>query len=230
MRRSEANALIRDAEDFFQAFRVSLPPWAFWDPDQWRREIARTRQIRQHYLGWDLTDFGQGSFDRQGLLLFTLRNGNPAEPDGKSYAEKVMILRKDQVNPFHFHWNKTEDIINRGGGTLVLEMMPADRDTEEPLNETFTVYIDGIARRCEAGERVELSQGESITLYPWLYHRFFAEDKDVLAGAVSKVNDDKRDNRFLKPLGRFPLIEEDEPPYRLLVSDYDNPSFGLSGQ
>jgi hypothetical protein len=42
----------------------------------------------------------------------------------------------------------------------------------------------------------------------------------VLVGEVSAVNDDKEDNRFHKPLGRFPDIEEDEPPLYLLVNDY----------
>ena len=28
------------------------------------------------------------------------------------------------------------------------------------------------------------------------------------------------DNRFLNPLGRFPTIEEDEAPYRLLCNEY----------
>jgi D-lyxose ketol-isomerase len=42
----------------------------------------------------------------------------------------------------------------------------------------------------------------------------------VLVGEVSAVNDDQEDNRFHKPLGRFPDIEEDEPPLYLLVNDY----------
>jgi D-lyxose ketol-isomerase len=35
------------------------------------------------------------------------------------------------------------------------------------------------------------------------------------------VNDDVTDNIFADPIGRFSQIEEDEPPLRLLVSDYD---------
>ena len=42
----------------------------------------------------------------------------------------------------------------------------------------------------------------------------------VLLGEVSQCNDDKSDNRFQPPVGRFPRIEEDEPPYRLLCSEY----------
>jgi len=36
------------------------------------------------------------------------------------------------------------------------------------------------------------------------------------------VNDDARDNRFHEPAGRFPEIEEDASPFRLLVTDYQD--------
>ncbi|MCG8477795.1 MAG: D-lyxose/D-mannose family sugar isomerase, partial [Spirochaetales bacterium] len=181
---------------------------------------GRTDAIRSAMLGWDLTDFGQGAFDRRGLILFTVRNGLLGEPAGKPYAEKIMIVRDRQETPWHFHWQKMEDIINRGGGTLVLELSMADHESERLSDEPFSVSIDGIARACRAGERVELDPGESITLQPYLYHRFWAEGGDCLVGEVSKVNDDNIDNRFLEELGRFPDITEDETPYRLLVSDY----------
>jgi hypothetical protein len=41
-----------------------------------------------------------------------------------------------------------------------------------------------------------------------------------MVGEVSKVNDDTKDNCFLTPLGRFPEIEEDEPPVHLLCNEY----------
>jgi hypothetical protein len=55
-----------------------------------------------------------------------------------------------------------------------------------------------------------------------LYHKFWAErgKGKVLIGEVSAVNDDNKDNRFHKPIGRFPTIEEDEPPLHLLCSEY----------
>ncbi len=43
---------------------------------------------------------------------------------------------------------------------------------------------------------------------------------DVLIGEVSMCNDDFNDNFFLEPIGRFPKIEEDEMPYRLICSEY----------
>jgi len=58
------------------------------------------------------------------------------------------------------------------------------------------------------------------TIPPRLYHRFWADGGRVLAGEVSLVNDDQADNRFYEPNGRFPTIEEDEPPLYLLCSDY----------
>ena len=43
---------------------------------------------------------------------------------------------------------------------------------------------------------------------------------NVLLGEVSQCNDDSNDNRFNPPMGRFPAIEEDEAPYRLLCTEY----------
>ena len=43
---------------------------------------------------------------------------------------------------------------------------------------------------------------------------------NVLLGEVSQCNDDNTDNRFRPPVGRFPKIEEDEAPYRLLCNEY----------
>jgi D-lyxose ketol-isomerase len=79
-----------------------------------------------------------------------------------------------------------------------------------------------VKRTVKAGATVSLSPGESITLEPFHYHSFWAEEKRVMAGEVSMVNDDHTDNRFLDKVGRFPAIEEDEKPLYLLVTDYQN--------
>jgi hypothetical protein len=138
---------------------------------------------------------------------------------GKLYAEKLMIVGVDQITPMHFHWNKAEDIINRGGGKLVIELYNATAEGE--LADTaVTVRTDGLARTVPAGGKIVLAPGESITLVPYCYHRFWAAEGRVLAGEVSVVNDDDADNRFHEPMGRFPEIEEDEPPLYLMVGDY----------
>ncbi len=85
--------------------------------------------IRDHMLGWDITDYGLGKFDEMGLFLFTVRNGNQANVQrgmGMLYAEKIMISGENQISPMHRHNLKTEDIINRGGATLTLELFKAD--------------------------------------------------------------------------------------------------------
>ena len=83
-----------------------------------------------------------------------------------------------------------------------------------------TVSIDGVRRVVMAGDQVTLAPGESITLPPYLYHKFWGAGDRVLVGEVSLVNDDYIDNRFYEAIGRFPEINEDEPPLHLLVTDY----------
>ena len=175
-----------------------------------------------HYRYCTTTASVNKAFDEVGLLLFTLRNGSAADlklGKGKLYAEKVMIVHPGQVTPMHLHWSKTEDIINRGGSRLVLQLYEAD-EHGEPSEADVCFSSDGVSHRMPAGCVVSLSPGESITLTPGLYHTFWSEDAAVLVGEVSTVNDDDRDNRFRDPIGRFPAIEEDEPPLHFLVGDY----------
>ena len=220
MKRSEVNALIDDAKTFLASHRFHLPPWAFWKPANWKGRRADCAEIVDNMLGWDITDFGSGDFARVGLLLFTIRNGNP-QRDRKPYAEKAMIVREGQVTPTHFHWKKMEDIVVRGGGRLVIELHGSTVD--EGLSELpIVVRVDGVTRGVEPGGKVVLSSGESICLEQGVYHRFYGEPGagTVLVGEVSEVNDDTSDNRFLTPCGRFPTLVEDVAPNHLLVSDY----------
>jgi len=219
MKRSTVNALIRDAVAFFDEHRFRLPPFAHWAPADWPEDRESVREILDNGLGWDITDFGQGRFDELGLLLFTVRNGSLSDVGGKTYAEKIMIVNVDQVTPMHYHWSKTEDIINRGGGTLKIKLFTADPD-DGLSGGDVTFSTDGVRHRVPAGHIISLTPGESITLTPKLYHSFWAVGDRVLTGEVSSVNDDHIDNRFHEPVGRFPEINEDEPPFRLLVSDY----------
>ena len=222
MKRSEINTLIRDAEAFIGQHGFHLPPFAFWSPADWASKGAEVREIVDNQLGWDITDFGLGTYQQKGLLMFTVRNGHPdnlKRMQGKVYAEKIMIVGVDQFTPYHFHWNKMEDIINRGGGKLMIQLYSATSD-DKFADADVTVSTDGVQRVMEAGGVVVLGPGESISLTPRLYHQFWGADERVLVGEVSMVNDDYTDNRFYDPVGRFPAIEEDEPPLHLLVTDY----------
>jgi D-lyxose ketol-isomerase len=121
----------------------------------------------------------------------------------------------------HRHIVKAEDIINRGGGTLVLELFNSDANGDVDEKTDVTVMTDGVARTQPAGAKLKLNPGESVTLMPGNWHAFWGEDGDVLIGEVSTVNDDLTDNVFREPIGRFSDIEEDVAPTHLLVSDYD---------
>ena len=219
MKRSEINHILGDAIDFLNARQFLLPPFAYWTPEEWKTRGEECKEIPAGQLGWDITDFGAGDFEKMGLFLFTIRNGDVHQPDGKSYAEKILIVQPGQVTPAHYHASKMEDIINRGGGNLVLRLWNSTEERE--LAETeVSVMCDGVERRGPAGETITLLPGESVTLPPYLYHAFWGEGETVLVGEVSRVNDDATDNFFYDPVGRFPEIEEDEAPRHLLTLDY----------
>ncbi len=222
LKRSEINAAIRAMEDLTEGLCVSLPPFCRYTPEQWQSFGSEYDEIRVNRLGWDITDYGTGDFDKTGFALITLRNGDlTGNKDIRTYAEKLLMLKEGQHSPMHFHWHKQEDIINRGGGNLIITLY-ASTEEEGLSTEDLTVSCDGVKYQLKSGESITLTPGESITLIPRLYHDFRVEEGsgDVLIGEVSTVNDDERDNRFHEPVGRFPEIEEDEPPYRLLCTEY----------
>lgn len=223
MKRSEINAIIRDADAFIKQCGFHLPPFADWTSEEWSTKGPDVRSIADLHLGWDITDFGLERYAQTGLLLFTIRNGMPDLARagwGKTYAEKILVVDVDQVTPLHFHWNKMEDIINRGGGMLAIQLYNATLD-DKLAPEDVIVMVDSAVRRVKAGETLLLAPGESITLVQRCYHAFWGVESRVLVGEVSMVNDDASDNCFYEPVGRFPIIEEDEPPFRLLVNDYE---------
>ena len=222
MKRSEINAVIKKFEKLMEEHCFALPPYLSFTPEEWKEKGHEYDEIRDNMLGWDVTDYGEGNFERLGLALITLRNGNVHNPKYKKpYAEKIIMCDSGQVSPMHFHWGKMEDIINRGGNNIEFTLYNADKETEELADTDITICQDGRQYTMPAGTKVILHPGESLTLYPYLYHEFIIpEGGPVLIGEVSMCNDDNTDNRFLNPLGRFPSIEEDEPPYRLLCNEY----------
>jgi len=220
VKRSEVNRIIREGLEFCRRMNFHLPPFATWTPQNWEARGSEFDEIRDNMLGWDVTDFGMGNFAEKGLLIFTIRNGNgQLDRYTKPYAEKLLIIREEQITPYHFHYSKMEDIINRGGGDLMIEVCNSTDDYQ--LADTLVeVCTDGCRSTVEAGSVLRLTPGESISLPPYLYHQFWAEQATVLCGEVSTVNDDNVDNHFLDEVGRFPQIDEDEPPQYLLCTEY----------
>ena len=224
MKRSEINAALKEMEQMIREYRFAIPPFCNFTPEEWKEKGHDYDEIRDNMLGWDITDYGLGDFDKVGFSLITIRNGNLKMKDKytKSYAEKLLYIKEGQYSPMHFHWHKMEDIINRGGGTLLIRVFNSLPDEEVDRVSDVTVHLDGVVRTVPAGTQVRLEPGMSISIQPRLYHDFTVEPGTgpVLIGEVSQVNDDNTDNRFNPPVGRFPAIEEDEPPYRLLCNEY----------
>ncbi len=220
MKRSEINRVIDQAVEFFKQMNFALPPFAYYSITDWKEVTEEAQEIFDLGLGWDITDFGLGKFEKKGLLLFTIRNGQlGSDQYPKSYSEKIMIVGEGQVTPLHFHWNKMEDIINRGGGELVFELFNSLPD-EKPAKTPVQISVDGIKRTVDPGAPLVLQPGQSLMLPSFLYHKFYGQKGKILVGEVSMVNDDTRDNRFYDPIGRFPDIEEDIQPKYLLCNDY----------
>ena len=129
MKRSEINAVIKEAQDAFRQHGWALPP----NPR------------------WDVTDFGLGDFNKCGLTLVNLA-------EEIEYCEKIMYVRKDQVTPCHCHAQKKEDIICRFGQLAVelsskraTEIMRINGEEREVKSNTvFTL---------EAGERITMTPG-----------------------------------------------------------------------
>ena len=224
MKRSEINKALKRMESVINDLKISLPPFCNFTPEEWLNKGHEYDEIRDNMLGWDITDYGLGDFGRVGFSMITIRNGNLKLKDRypKPYAEKLLFIEEGQYSPNHFHWYKMEDIINKGGGNLLIRVYNSLPDEQIDKESDVTVNTDGRTYQVKAGTQIRLTPGESISIQPRMYHDFEVEEGTgaVLLGEVSQVNDDNADNRFNPPVGRFPEIEEDEPPYRLLCNEY----------
>lgn len=223
MKRSQINNAIKEMEALINQHDFALPPFCNWEPKDWKTKGHEHDEIRDNMLGWDVTDYGEGRFDELGFALITIRNGNVKMSDKykKPYAEKLLMLKENQDSPMHFHWSKMEDIINRGGGNVLIRVYNSTLDGKF-ADTDVKISSDGRDYTVPAGTQIRLTPGESISIFPYMYHDFTVEKGtgSVLLGEVSMCNDDKNDNRFYEDVGRFPTLEEDEEPYRLLCTEY----------
>lgn len=131
MKRSEINAALKEMEQMVKEYRFVLPPFCDFTPEQWQEKGHDYDEIRDNMLGWDITDYGMGNFDKMGFSLITIRNGNlKMGKYTKTYAEKLLYIKEGQYSPMHFHWSKMEDIINRGGGNVLIRVYNSTPDEE----------------------------------------------------------------------------------------------------
>ncbi len=224
MKRSEINSAIQWALALFAENKIRLPEFGYWKMDDWKANKDKLETINKVMLGWDITDYGLNDYERVGGVLFTVRNGDQKDSSiGVPYAEKYILLKDGQSLPTHFHFTKTEDIINRAGGVLAMKLYNALPDYEIDYKTPVEVYCDGISRIVAPGELITIHPGSSISLTRLMYHKFWAleGEGDLICGEVSSVNDDNVDNHFYEKLPRFGDIEEDEPALLPLCNEYN---------
>ena len=222
MKRSEINRAVTWAKELLRKNNIRLPRYAYWDMDKWDENKEQIDTIRRLMLGWDITDFGTGRFDEIGAVLYTVRNGDRDDTSvGVPYCEKYILMKEGQRLPKHYHISKTEDIINRAGGVMAVYLWNTDEQGRE-LDTDVKVFMDGIEQTFKAGEEILVYPGDSISLTPRMAHIFGPKPGygELVAGEVSKVNDDNTDNYFLESTFRFADIEEDERPQYPLCNEY----------
>ena len=131
-------------------------------------------------------------------------------------------MQEGQRLPKHYHVFKTEDIINRAGGVLRVFLWNCDKEGNQ-LDTPVKIMMDGIEYTVNAGEAINVENGNSISLPPYVAHIFgpVSGKGALVVGEVSKVNDDTTDNYFLEPTSRFADIEEDEARIHPLCNEYD---------
>ena len=207
MKRSVINANIEWAMDLCKRMNFQIPDFFYWTPEEWEAKKDLTERMTSVGLGWDVTDYGSGDFDKIGAVLGTMRNGVMGDMT-RPYCEKLIAMKDGQI-------------INRCGGTLCVEVWNSKPESEGyavDYESDVTVYCDGMKVTVPAGGVVKVTNGNSITLTPYIYHRFYAEGGELIVGEVSKVNDDAKDNHFSEETHHS--IEEDEPVRHLLCGGY----------
>lgn len=223
MKRSEVNGALVWAKELLAKNNIRLQDYAYWDMETWKENKDKIGTIRDVMLGWDITDYGTGDFDKLGSVLYTVRNGKMGDDSvGVPYCEKYLLFKDGQRLPKHYHVYKTEDIINRAGAPIAVYLWNTDEDGNQ-LDTDVVAPMDGIDRTFKAGEEILVYPGNSISLKPHIAHIFGPKPGmgELVAGEVSKVNDDNTDNYFMEPTSRFADIEEDEPILHPLCNEYN---------
>ncbi|MBU3666385.1 MAG: D-lyxose/D-mannose family sugar isomerase [Chthoniobacterales bacterium] len=189
MKRSEINAMLREAESCFRQHHWALPP----NPR------------------WDITDFGLGNFARCGLTLINLAE----EPE---YCEKLMYARENQITPAHTHAKKKEDIICRHG-RLTLQLWSGHPEAAaQPDRFSIRVngeerhHAQGGELTLSAGERITLTPGIYHAFWA-------SAPETIIGEVSTANDDANDNFFVDPDIGRFPGIEEDEPATVRLVSE-----------
>ena len=85
MKRSEINSIMKDALELFKEYKICLPDFVLWTPEEWKTKGDEVQEIKDNMLGWDITDYGHGDFYKTGLFLL-LNNAVARRSNRQSYS------------------------------------------------------------------------------------------------------------------------------------------------
>ena len=167
MKRSAVNQAIAWAKDYLHKNNIHLPEYAYWPLETWKANAGKLDTVRKVMLGWDITDYGLNDFEHIGSVLYTVRNGSIDDKNvGVPFCEKYIVMRDGQRLTNHYHVAKTEDIINRAGGTLRLYLWKVDPATGKMTDEDVDVYMDGVLHTFPlAGTRARATECRSTSTW-----------------------------------------------------------------
>ena len=104
MKRSEINAIIKEFEAMLKEYKFALPPFLSFTPEEWAEKNHEYDEIRDNALGWDVTDYGMGNYDKLGLADLLRTRGSVLKeefrPDGAYYEATVKIDELHKFTPY----------------------------------------------------------------------------------------------------------------------------------
>ena len=65
MKRSEINKSINEAKEMIEKYSWVLPKWGYWSLKDYDANPSIKKYLKDHQMGWDVTDFGKGQFDKK---------------------------------------------------------------------------------------------------------------------------------------------------------------------
>lgn len=92
--------------------------------------------------------------------------------------QRSCVYQGRAVFSMHFHWSKMEDIINRGGGNVLIRVYNSTPEEDLDKVNDVHVHIDGRELVVPAGTQVRLTPGRASRFIPYMYHDFEVEKRN----------------------------------------------------
>ncbi len=197
MIRPDIENLIDEALVYFKARSISLlPPNATWDVRQWtdffQRNPDRLDYFSENGIGWDVSDFGLGDFEKYGGVFYTVHNNTYSSlPSGFRMAEKWILRNEGQGAPAHYHKIKSEYTTNFGPGNLEVTIGGIFLDGTIDSTSMVSVEVDHLSDNYTPGDKILLKLGSYIFLPAGTIHSFKVYEDRSIVHEVSSANDDR---------------------------------------